>query len=115
MTKRIYNLRISCSSDIQKEKISRILGVKANKKMSRTWCVEVEEEEIDKYFDFIKHFIDILEGKYEQLRSIDISKDDISIWFLYGYENECNMEFIPSDLKRIGDNGIGFCISCWEL
>ena len=113
MSKRIYNLRISCSNDIQKEKISCILGVKANRQMNGTWYFEVEEEEIDGYFDFIKYFIDILEEKYEQLKSIEISKEDISLWFLYGYENECNMEFLPSDLKRLGDNGISLCISCW--
>lgn len=115
MSKRIYNLRISCSRDTQKQKISNFLGVKANKQMDGIWCLEVEEEEIDGYFDFIKHFLDILEGKYEQLESIEISKEDISLWFLYGYENECNMEFLSSDLKRLGNNGISLCISCWVL
>lgn len=113
MSKSIYNLRILCSSDEQKEKVSKLLSVKPTKQMGNTWSLEVEERESDEYFDFINHFLDILEGKYEQLESIEISREDISLWFLYEYENQCNMEFLPNDLKRLGNNGISFCISCW--
>ncbi len=113
MSKSIYNLQILCSDNGQLEKVSNLLSVKPTKQIDNVWCLEVEELENDKYFDFINYFLDILEGKYELLESIDISKENISLWFLYEFDNQCNMEFLPSDLKRIGDNGIGLCISCW--
>lgn len=113
MSKIIYNLQILCSNDEQIEKVSNLLNIKPTKQMSNIWCLEVEEKESDEYFDFINHFLDILEGKYKQLESIEISREDISLWFLYEYKDQCNMEFLPNDLKRLGDNGIGLCVSCW--
>lgn len=113
MSKSIYNLRISCSSNGQIDKISSLLNVKPTKETGNTWCLEIEELENDEYFDFINHFLDILDGKYEQLKVIEISKEDISLWFLYEYEGQCNMEFPPNNLKRLGDNGISLCVSCW--
>jgi len=113
MSKSIYNLRISCSSDGQKEKVSNLLNVKPTKLMGNIWCLEVEERESDQYFDFINYFLNILEGKYNQLKSIEISKEDISLWLLYEYDDQCNLEFLPNNLKRLGDNGISFCVSCW--
>lgn len=38
----------------------------------------------------------------------------ISIWRYYEYDEQCNFEFSPQELKRMGDNGITFCISCWD-
>ena len=114
MKKSIYSLRISCSSVAQFDKVSKLLDTALAKQIENTWCLEVEESESDEYFDFINRFLDILEGKYEQLECIGISKKDISIWLLYEYEEQCNMEFLPVDLKRLGISGISLCISCWE-
>ena len=58
--------------------------------------------------------LSLLEGKYERLESIGISREDISIWVLYEYEGQCNMEYDPVSMKKIGENGIVLCISCWE-
>jgi len=55
-----------------------------------------------------------LEGKYDLLSKRGIEKPYISIFMLYEYDGQCNMEFRPEDMKRIGEHGIGFCISCWE-
>ena len=49
-----------------------------------------------------------------KLESIGISREDISIWVLYEYEGQCNMEYDPVSMKKIGENGIVLCISCWE-
>jgi len=113
MKKSIYNLQISCSNDEQLDKVSEVLNVKPTRRAGHVWCLEVEKNGNDDYFDFINLFLDILDGKYMQLASIGISKADISLWFLYQYEDQCNMEFLPNDLKRLGNNGIGLCISCW--
>lgn len=48
------------------------------------------------------------------LKEIGIDRDMISVWYLYKYDEQCNMEFSPERMKRLGDNGITLCISCWS-
>lgn len=84
------------------------------KNIPSSWTYEVIETETDKSFDFINIFLDILEKKYIELEKLNIKRSDISIWMLYEYDQQCNMEFDPKRLMRLGDNGITLCISCWE-
>ena len=114
MSNNIYQLQISYSSDDQLNKISALLNTAPTKQMASLWCLEIEEHENKAYFDFINRFLDILEGKYEQLKSIGILRKDISVWFLYEYESQCNIEFDPNCLKRLGTEGINLCLSCWQ-
>lgn len=103
-------------------KLTTILGVKPkDKKFSNfpnnipsSWTYEVVETKTDEYFDFINIFLDILEAKYIELEKLNIKRNDISIWMLYEYDQQCNMEFDPIRLKRLGDNGVTLCISCWD-
>jgi len=113
MSTKIYRLQVVCSGEEYTEKISILLGIKPSERLGHIWSLEIKEKEDDEYFDCIRYYLDILEGRYEKLASIGVSKDDISVWLLYEYDNECNMEFSPDDLKRLGDNGISLCISCW--
>lgn len=101
--------------------VSKILGLKptnkVNSKLSEipnSWQYEVIENKEDKYYDFINNFLDILETKYEKLAALGIERKDITLLYLYKYDHQCNMEFDPVRLKRLGDNVITLCISCWE-
>ena len=78
------------------------------------WSYEKVSEENDDYVDFISHFLDLLNNKYQQLQVIGINRKDIQFWLLYEYDQQCNLEFNPEQLQRLGNNGIGLCISCWE-
>ena len=78
------------------------------------WAYEIETDSKDEPFDFINNFLDILEPKFEELAKIQINKDNITFWFLYEYDQQCNMEFNPREMKRLGENEITLCISCWE-
>jgi hypothetical protein len=62
----------------------------------------------------IKEAYTILQERFELLESINISKDDISLWLYYKYDNQCNMEFMPVELNLLSKLNIAFCISCWE-
>lgn len=103
-------------------KLTTILDVKPTKKdfsnfpndIPSTWTYEVIETKTDKYFDFINIFLDILETKYLELEKLNIKQNDITFWMFYEYDQQCNMEFDPIRLKRLGDNGITLCISCWD-
>lgn len=111
MGKSYYSLRIK-TKEANYETVSQILRKQPNE-LSKGWIIEVESSE-NKYYDYINNFLDILEGNYEQLRNIGVARNDISIWVIYEYNQQCNFEFIPKDLKRLGDNEISLCVSCYE-
>lgn len=101
------------------DSITKIIGVKPTdkdfkNKIPNTWTYQVIEEQNDPFYDFINKFLDLLEYKYDKLAEIRIKRSDISIWYLYEYDQQCNMEFDPTRLKRLGENGITLCISCWD-
>jgi hypothetical protein len=99
-----YSLRIG-ASDEQVEDINGILGVKSN--YPPDWGLKLIERENDEIIHFIDYFLSILNGKYEQLERIGITRDDISVWMLYEYDNECNMELpcvSPAGKKKTNNN-----------
>ena len=81
---------------------------------NQIWIYTKEVKESEPGFDFINEFLDIIEPKFSKLEELGIKRNDILIWKLYGYDQQCNMEFDPQRMKRLGDNGITLCISCWE-
>jgi hypothetical protein len=107
-----YSLRIDCKeSDILA--VNDILQVECNYP-EVGWGYELIQKEEDEYIDFIDEFLDILDAKYSALQEIGIGKNQISVWLIYEYKDQCNLEFAPENLKRLGDNGITLCISCYE-
>ncbi|MCW8896879.1 MAG: hypothetical protein OQJ96_13530 [Flavobacteriales bacterium] len=113
--KSFYSLRIACEEYIYNE-ISSLLQVQPkDSDSSNTWWIyEVVEKEDDEYYDFISNFLDLLEGKYSFLEKLEISRKDITIWRVYEYDDQCNMEYDAEELKRLGENGINLCISCYQ-
>jgi hypothetical protein len=93
--------------------VSSILNIEHNKFSENIWSLEIIENENDPYFDFINHFLNLLDNKYDLLNYIGVARTDISIWLLYTYDSQCNLEFLPKDLSRIGSEEISLSISCW--
>ncbi|MEH1934731.1 MAG: hypothetical protein V7L14_13770 [Nostoc sp.] len=93
--------------------VSDILGVDTNSN-NCYWEQIFIEEALDSPVNFVDRFLNLLEDKYQQLSMLGVHKDDISIWMYYEYDEQCNMSFSPEDMKRLGDNQITLCISCWE-
>jgi hypothetical protein len=108
-----YSLRISATDD-KYELINNVLGVKSNLPGTIGWIFELQQNDEDEYIPFINQFLSILKGKYEQLEKIGVNRDDISVWMLYEYAGQCNMEFSPKDMYDLGKEGIILCVSCWE-
>lgn len=108
-----YSLRIDTSVE-QFDLLNTILGVKSNFPISSGWGLEVIQKKEDNPIFFIDYFLSILEAKYEELERIGIHREDLSIWMLYSYKEQCNMEFSPKDMYRLGKEGIALCVSCWE-
>jgi len=108
-----YSLRIWVKEE-NYHKIDKILGVKSNHDYSNWWILEYINREKDEYIPYIEKFLSILDGKYEQLAEIGIQRNDISIWELYAYDSQCNMEFSPEQMYALGKEGIALCVSCWD-
>ena len=108
-----YEIRIFNLSDCQIEQIDKILGIKSP---SRTgaWFYETTQHEDGSSYCFVDDFLSILKGKYEQLEEIGVFRNAISFWLLYEYDQQCNLEFSPKEMTKIGREGITLCISCWE-
>ena len=64
--------------------------------------------------NFIETFLSYLNGKERELLELGVRSENISIWMLYEYDGQCNLEFSPSDMKRLGEKEISLCVSCWE-
>jgi len=117
--KSFYRLQIVCE-EYAYDEISSLLQVKPkelrvqNQLLKTGWVYEIIEGEDDEYYDFINKFLDILESKYSLLEKLEVLRSDITIWLIYEYNEQCNMEFDSKDLKRLGDNGIKLCISCYQ-
>lgn len=110
--KTYYSLRIAASEN-HYNKISELLGVIPNNN-DNGWMYEVIEGKNDPHFNFIKEFTTIIEGKMKELHSLGIRKEDITVWMIYEYEGQCNMEFHPEDMWSLCKHGISLCVSCYE-
>lgn len=113
-----YMLQVVFDPNAEKyQALTAVLGVEPRKPdpNSPTWQYFVEEGPDGPYFDFINEFLDLLEGKYAQLADLGIERDNVSIWRYYQYDGQCNMEYDPERMKRLGDNGINLCITCWDI
>ncbi|MEH1911341.1 hypothetical protein [Nostoc sp.] len=107
-----YILRVDCGKNKIKI-VSDILGVDNNSN-NCSWEQIFIEEALDYPVNFVDRFLNLLEDKYQKLSMLGVNKDHISIWMYYEYDEQCNMSFSPEDMKRLGDNQITLCISCWE-
>jgi hypothetical protein len=110
----IYNLKIYADSKNHLQ-IDKMLGVNGNKCVQDLWIYELTESDDDQHVEFIEIFYGLLNGRFSMLESVGVSRDEISIWALYGYESHFNIELVPSDLILLGKLGVTFCISCGEI
>ena len=106
-------LKIYCEP-LQIEKITQILDKYQSKEDLEYWNWILTEKDSDPSVDFINEFLNLLENKYDKLMELGIKRDDITIWTYYEYDEQCNMEFEPKDMKRLGEHGITLCVSCWQ-
>jgi hypothetical protein len=105
-----YHLRIDSEHPAE---LDRILGV-GSRGPGGGWQIVRREGPTDPPVAFVDEFLSVLDGKYEALEGLGINRDRITMWVLYEYDQQCNLEFNPDALKRLGNNGISLCVSCWQ-
>ncbi|MGB7415979.1 MAG: hypothetical protein WA902_17380 [Thermosynechococcaceae cyanobacterium] len=108
-----YILKIE-TNELGLSNISDILGQASSNSDNDVWTLEITERDSDPPTNFVRDFLGILEGKYEDLSHSGIESSDISVWIYYEYDEQCNLEFLPEDMKRLGENGIALCISAYQ-
>lgn len=104
-----YRLQIDCEPT-QQETVSTILDLTPT--IKSPWIFEIEVDQIP--IDGITYLVGLLSDKFERLNQLGITRENISIWILYAYENQCNLEFTPTQLGLLSNERIHLCISCWE-
>ncbi|MHA2279993.1 MAG: hypothetical protein ACXAC5_03830 [Promethearchaeota archaeon] len=62
--------------------------------------------------DFDSIFADAIKDVKEELEYYDAK--DLTLQMDLEYEDQCNLEFTPEQVKAIADLGIRFAITCWE-
>lgn len=106
-----YEMQIKCDTG-KKQEIEKILG-KSHRDYETDWHLIVEESS-PKFHSALNSFMSIVETNLDKLNTIGIMSEEIVFWYMYEYEQQCNMEFHPDFTRKIGELGIVFCISCWE-
>jgi len=106
-----YRLQINCDNETIQE-LEKILG-KANSSIGNGWNFIIDEGS-SSYNTALEHFILLMSENLDVLKSINISMNQVTIWYMYEYEGQCNMEFSPDITASLGRLGIFLCISCWE-
>jgi hypothetical protein len=105
-----YILRIAGAEPAE---VTRVLGRAPSDDVGH-WNLVLKEGPEDVPTPFLDVFFEVLDGHIESLERMGVSRDDITVWLLYEYDEQCNLEFSAADMKRLGDAGISLCISCWR-
>ena len=108
-----YNYQLRIKSD-NISQVTEILGLTSQCESDAFWMIEISESALDPPIDYFSKFLGVLEGKYGELQRIGVSRSDLSIWILYEYEDQCNIELRPENMAKLGKNGIVLCFSCWQ-
>ncbi len=106
-----YELRIKCGDTPIKE-VEGLLGRNSSNTDSTYWEWLIEND--SKPSEAFSLFLDLLTNQYDRLAKIGIARENISIWRNYQYDQECNLEISPEQMKSLGEQGIVLCISCWQ-
>lgn len=106
-----YRLQIQC--DLKKLERLELILRQSNDSSNVGWSLIVEENS-PKFTSALHIFIELISANLQRLKEIGVSMDKVSFWYMYEYEHQCNMEFLPEVTRRIGELGIVLCISCWE-
>ncbi len=77
-----------------------------------TIIIEVIERKIDIRFDEILEFVKFIKNDKDIIS--EYSDGNLTLNIDYEYENQCNLEFLPKDLKKLSEFNIALCISCWK-
>ncbi len=94
-----------------------MLGLKEGATLQKRhfWTYRQQRFQSQPQVDFMSYFLDVLEGKYQELAGMGIKRRDIMLQWVHRYEGRCHLEFQPMVLERMGRNGIGLSMTCLPI
>ena len=106
-----YRLQIQCSAE-QRQGLERLLGASTDDPaLDRGWVID---EDAQGFAHALPLFLNLLTRHGDALAQLGVSGEQLTVWYCYEYEQQCNMAFEPDVLKQMGALGVTLCISCWE-
>ncbi len=106
-----YNLTIEVEKKYQ-EMVCKLINIEPT--ILENHLEFAIDQESKGYWEAILYFIDFIENNIDKLQEMNVKRENMTIWILYAYENQCNLEFDARILKKLGECGVSLCISCWE-
>ena len=67
------------------------------------------------FYPEIAWLLDLIESKKNELINLGVCFAESTIWMIYNYEAQCNMEFDSQLLQRTGSLGLKLCVSCYQV
>jgi len=109
-----YRIEIIAEGGVDIRKISHLVkDVDQGIWRGNTWRYEVNDMNGSIFF-FRDHLTNFVEKIYPRVNDELMANYQIQLWILYGYKEQCNLEFDAKDLELLTANNISLCISCWE-
>lgn len=113
---KFHNLYIDCHKDSDYQSITKLLGVVPKEdKDASTWWYQLCQGEGELHIDFSKVFEALLKPKMGELRKLGLTSNDMLIWIVYEYFEQCSMSFDSLELQRLGNLKIPLNIDCYEV
>ena len=108
-----YLLKIETTNLIA---VEEVMGAASSAPRDQPWTAIIDSNQTHKGKSPIEHLLMMIEGKTTDLSAlIDDINEAISLWVLYEYEEQCNLEFTVHELTTLAINKVSLCISCWQI
>lgn len=106
-----YEIQVKASRNAIEE-ITNEYG-NSHREFDTSWSYIIDETAIN-FAEARSTILNIIRRLYE--KEIIFRKDinQVIVWFMYEYVEQCNMEFSPEFLKGLSILDVTLCISCWE-
>ena len=67
------------------------------------------------FYEEIAWLLNLAEKNAKEMTALGVDFSDSQIWMIYYYDKQCNMEFNPDLMERMGKLGLKLCVSCQEI
>ena len=101
--------------DIDLAKIEELLNIKLDNNRINVPDNLPEDPDGSIHYGEIAWLLNLAENNKKELLELGVDFSDSQIWMIYYYDKQCNMEFDPELMERMGKLGIKLCVSCQEV
>lgn len=107
-------LNLQGETEIDYNAVGELLGCEVKEDLIYSPVVDYSKTEEFKFYSELVWLLDLIEPHQKELCTMGINLNESTIWMIYEYFAQCNMEFDSDVLERIGKLGLKLCVSCYE-